>query len=152
MGYSYDIDYCSTKVFGQADGLSRLPVGSDREFDQADPGDARLIALLQEQHQRELPLRAKDIAMATRKDPILSHVSRYVLTRWPTDHPVSLTPYFKIRHELSISHGCLLWNFRTLIPSCFREHLLRQLHSNHLGMSRMKSEARRYLWWPSLDQ
>ncbi|CAF4941147.1 unnamed protein product, partial [Rotaria magnacalcarata] len=38
MGYTFDIEYCPTNKFGQADGLSRLPIGPDYMFDQQDPG------------------------------------------------------------------------------------------------------------------
>jgi hypothetical protein len=44
MGYSYDIEYGSAHKFGQADGLSRLPVGPDKDFDNQDPDESRLVA------------------------------------------------------------------------------------------------------------
>ena len=47
MGYSYRIEYRSTNEFGQADGLSRLPIGPDAQFDQEDPTESQTIALIQ---------------------------------------------------------------------------------------------------------
>jgi hypothetical protein len=154
MGYSYDIEYRSTHDFGQADGLSRLPIGPDILFDQQDPGETRVIASIQQELQQELPIRASDVAQATRKDPVLVKVHHYVLSEWPSMSEITdiLQPYYRIRDELSTSHGCILWNLRTIIPLCFRNKLLTHLHSTHAGMGRMKSEARHYFWWPSLDR
>ncbi|CAF3948225.1 unnamed protein product [Rotaria sp. Silwood2] len=152
MGYTYKIEYRSTNDFGQADGLSRLPTGPDKIFDNQDPAEVQVIASIQEEFQKELPLRASQIAQATQKDTNLSKVYHYVLSGWPVNSPDKLQSYFRIRDELSTSHGCILWGFRTIIPSCFRDRLLHHLHSMHSGMGRMKSSARRYFWWPSLDK
>lgn len=152
MGYTYKIEYRATENFGQADGLSRLPVGPDNEFDTRDLGEIQIIASIQEEVQKDLPVRASEIAQATRSDLILSQVKHYVLSGWPSHCSDNLQSYFRIRNELSTAHGCLLWGFRTIIPPSFRDRLLNHLHSTHSGMGRMKGEARRYFWWPSLDR
>ncbi|CAF1443856.1 unnamed protein product [Rotaria sp. Silwood1] len=152
MGYSYDIQYRSTLQFGQADGLSRLPAGPDTKFDQNDPTESRLINLIQQELQYALPLRAAQIAIETKKDKILSQVYNYILSGWPTTNIEHLQSYYRIRNELSTAHGCITWGFRTIIPSCFRQRLLNHLHSPHLGVAKMKAEARQYFWWPLLDK
>ena len=40
---------------------------------------------------------------------------------------------------------------RVIISKIFHKPLLTELHCSHLGMSRMKSLARSYFWWPHLD-
>ena len=45
----------------------------------------------------------------------------------------------------------MLWRNRVVIPSALRQSLLCELHYGHLGISRMKSIARSYFWWPKLD-
>jgi len=38
-----------------------------------------------------------------------------------------------------------------VIPTVFRTQLLEELHSNHVGVCRMKALARSYVWWPQLN-
>ncbi|CAF3842605.1 unnamed protein product [Rotaria sp. Silwood1] len=77
-------------------------------FDKQDPGKVRLVASIPEKNQNELPLRALHVAQATRKDPVLMQVYHYVLSGWPSQHPENLQPYFRMRNELSTSHGCII--------------------------------------------
>ncbi|CAF1353158.1 unnamed protein product [Rotaria sordida] len=80
MDYTYDIEYCSTKNFGQSDRLSFLLIGSGTSFDKQDPSEVHLIASIQQENQTELPLRMSHIAKATRRGPLLMHVYHYVLS------------------------------------------------------------------------
>ena len=91
MGYSYDIEYKSTKIFGNADGLSRLPVGPDQCFDRQNYGRINVIELLQVEKLEELPVKASDLATETSKDPILKQVKHFTLKGWPTQVTQSFT-------------------------------------------------------------
>ena len=68
---------------------------------------------------------------------------------WPDDVADTVKPYYRVRHDLSSERGCILWKNRVVLPLGFRRAML--LHSVHLGVSRMRSAARSFIWWPGLD-
>lgn len=152
MGYTYKIEYIPTEKFGYVDGLSRLPAGFDEEFDSKDFSMHYVVSQIQEEILADLPVDASQVATETCTDKVLKKVKEAILTGWPTYVQDSeLQPYFNKRNELSVHCGCILWGIRTVIPPKFRQNLLNYLHATHQGIVRMKSEARRYFWWPNLD-
>ena len=94
-------------------------------------------------HVDDLPVTAQDIAQATTKDPILVKVYQYVMEGWP-HKPVedSIKPFYQRKDQLSADQGCLLWGLRTIIPTILQACMLKELHSAHAGMVKMKAVAR----------
>eukprot|EP00079_Xenopus_tropicalis_P035743 XP_017949514.1 PREDICTED: uncharacterized protein K02A2.6-like [Xenopus tropicalis] len=64
----------------------------------------------------------------------------------------SLIPYYSRRHELTIHEGCVMWGVRVIIPKKLQSRVLDELHEGHLGIVKMKSLARSFVWWPGIYQ
>ena len=143
------MEFKSTHYHGNADGLSRLPlpVKVGPEYS-AEPSIFEISQI------EALPVMASVVQKATRKEPILSQVFQYTRSGWPTSQllPDALKPLSTRQHELSIEDRCLMWGMRVFIPRCLQELMLKELHGEHPGISRMKAIARSHVWWPKLDQ
>ena len=100
---------------------------------------------------QEAPVTAMQIARSTKKDPLLAKVSRCIQEAWPEIPEEELRPFWNKRLELSLHDGCIVWGGRVVVLGVWREHLLSELHGGHPGVSRMKSLARRLVWWPGID-
>ena len=88
--------------------------------------------------------------METRKDHAKEGMAIYK-GRMVQQSGTYFLPYYKRRFEITIEQEILLWGDRVIIPTSLQEILLKELHSEHMGIVRTKQLARRYLWWPLLD-
>ncbi|XP_031336012.1 uncharacterized protein K02A2.6-like isoform X3 [Photinus pyralis] len=139
--YDYEIKYKKGNENANADFFSRLPSESILNED-----------VLSFSEFNEIPLSVTDVSMSTKKDKVIARVLEYTKKGWPDKLPdLGLKDYFSKRHELNIENECLLWGNRLVIPFDLREKVLEILHSQHIGIARMKMLARSEVWWPSMD-
>lgn len=61
-----------------------------------------------------------------------------------------ITPYWKIRHNLSIQDDLIFLGSRLLIPKILRPRALKSLHSAHQGITRTLQRARQAVFWPNI--
>ena len=54
-------------------------------------------------------------------------------------------------HQLLQKIIHILWGTRVLIPELGRDAVLNELHCAHPGITKMRSLARMYVWWPNID-
>ena len=143
--YDYTIRYIPGKRNVMADFMSRNPISSPAG--QAETIDDAQVLFIEE----EL-IDAQTIIAETKKDPVLSKVLQFTVNGWAEKVDDSLLqPYFSKRWELSVSNDVLFWNDRVVIPTSLRLPLLHELHAEHSGSVRMNRVARRYFWWPKMD-
>ena len=151
--YSYTLEHRPGRD-NSADALSRLPLPFST--DRADliygincvPEGVNLLFNLIDKSS----LSAKDIALETQKDDILKKVYQWVLTGWPAKTNEQFRTFAARKSELSVERGCLLWGTRVVIPPSLENKVLQLLHGDtHVGMAKMKAQARSWLWWPQID-
>ena len=144
--YDYKIECRGIKENANAEFCSRLPLP-----DTKDKLTVSAIDAFYNEQFEALPVTADMIRRYTRTDSHLSTVYEFTLSGWPSQIASDLQPFYIRRTEISINQGCLLWGNRVIIPQKFQKQLLAELHNGHLGIVRMKSVARSFIWWPGLD-
>nr|XP_049461522.1 uncharacterized protein K02A2.6 isoform X1 [Anopheles coluzzii] len=154
--YDFSIEYVQTEKFGNADVLSRLineHAKPDPEYIIASAeleDDVRYVAL---NSINIFPLNFSDVAKATASDPVLQQVYKYIMDGWPQNitYATELACFYHRGEALTTVRGCILFGERVVIPTKLQQRCLKQLHKGHPGIQRMKSIARSYIYWPSID-
>ncbi|KAL5503296.1 hypothetical protein EMCRGX_G010223 [Ephydatia muelleri] len=144
---------------GNADVLSRLPVGPDITFDgEESEADVDMVCTIRVISLQLNPTDPGVLAKESAKDPVIANVMRYSREEWPTkatsddqaqDYSVEL--FRKLSVSLSTLHGCLLHGTRVVVPPSLQPQVLELLHLGHFGIQRMKQLARTAVYWPRID-
>uniref|UniRef100_A0A8C6V5S1 Gypsy retrotransposon integrase-like protein 1 n=1 Tax=Neogobius melanostomus TaxID=47308 RepID=A0A8C6V5S1_9GOBI len=147
--FDYDVVYRPGTQNYTADCLSRLPLPLPADFTtDAEPEMvAHISAALS-----SLPVTDFDTACAA--CPELSALRAQIDKGWPaTIKPLTemLTPYYKIRDELSTKDNYILRGSRLIAPLSLRHNLITLAHESHQGIVRTKQRLRDLYWWPGMD-
>uniref|UniRef100_A0A5S6QN93 RNA-directed DNA polymerase n=1 Tax=Trichuris muris TaxID=70415 RepID=A0A5S6QN93_TRIMR len=107
--YDYSVEYRKTADHGNADALSRLPSGEDREFDEEEKEeDVGTVCSLRAVKMISLQMNPTDpglMAKESKKDALISAVARYTKEGWPQSLEYEELNHFKkLRDSLSTEH------------------------------------------------
>jgi len=142
QGFNYKIEYRSSEKHANADCLSRLPVDTPQTV--ADVVDAYQLEIIE-----TLPVTAKKIAYETQKDKDVSEL----LEALQTGKIIHKTKRFNIeQNEFSLQNNVIMRGSRVYVPKILRTEILKELHSGHFGIVKMKNLARSHCWWPAIDK
>ncbi|XP_054260272.1 uncharacterized protein K02A2.6-like [Macrosteles quadrilineatus] len=155
--YNFEVKYRRGVDLPHADALSRLPLPNDETMELEANHLSHVENVVEvfscyKLVSDDTPITAKDIARLTDRDPVLSKVRDFIWHGWRSADEPELIAYFRRKDELSVDNNCVVWGARVVVPEKLRSAVIRLLHDQHPGISRMKMLARSYVWWPGLEK
>ena len=100
MAFQYDIRYKPTDQHGNADGLSRLPMGPDSTFDKFETRVNAEIVHVISKTLDGFPLTHEEIRESSKKDVNCDLVKKYLLSGdWPSKTPNKELAWFSVRNQ-----------------------------------------------------
>lgn len=137
-GFNYEIRLRRTTEHANADYLSRLQHTNKNERDSTLTDDEAFYL----NQIAEMPVSLQEIREATAKDPELQKL--YIDIQSGKENTIRL-------HEFSLQNNCIFYGIRIVIPKILQPKILKELHTAHTGMVKMKALARSYVWWKNID-
>jgi hypothetical protein len=119
----------------------------DNHFkDKKDEAEVEMSIFSQLEH---VPVKPEAMQRETGSDYLLSKIYEHVTRGWsPTSESKEMDPYFTRYCELTIHQDCIFWGIRVVIPPSLRGKVQDELHQGHMGVTEVKTLARRHSWWP----
>ncbi|KAJ8356711.1 hypothetical protein SKAU_G00195050 [Synaphobranchus kaupii] len=147
--FDYDVIYRPGAQNFTADCLPRLPLPACSE----PPVDVEpeFVAMLSTALSA-LPVSEFEAACAD--CPELSALRSQINKGWPPSVKAvssELTPYYRLRNELSVKDTLVFRGSRLVAPISLRTVLVALAHESHPGVVRTKQRLRDLYWWPHLD-
>ena len=146
--FDIEVRYQKGKEMYIADTLSRAFLPSATPGPQDDLEQVHMSSFLPITERR-----LNIIKVATEQDETMQRLKSVIVNGWPEekgDVPLSVTPYFSFRDELTITDGIILKGNRVVIPSVLRKEMKDKIHSSHLGAESCIRRARESLYWPNM--
>ena len=90
---------------------------------------------------KELPVTLEEIKFKTKFEKFINQTKKELM-----DQKVKTNDIF------STCNGLLMNGERMVIPAVLTKKMLKDLHTGHSGMSKMKALKRSYVYWPGMDK
>ncbi|XP_062708968.1 uncharacterized protein K02A2.6-like [Aedes albopictus] len=142
--FDFDIRYRTSKDHGNADGMSRLPIGDSGNRKQVEE-----IDIVQINQIETLPVTVQELEEYTVQDKNVKELIQGLRSGRAVD---GCYRFGVNQNDFTMQGSCLMRGIRVYIPPPLRGRVLDELHSGHFGVSRMKSLARSYCWWENIDR
>ncbi|XP_064464778.1 uncharacterized protein K02A2.6-like [Ornithodoros turicata] len=149
LQYNYTIAYKKGEHNFVADALSRLPL-PHKLATTGDEDEDELVCYVQ---QALSCITMQELLQAMDDDVVL----RQVLSCLEHDPQLDkqqqeqLSPYLKLRGEITSVGGIVLRGSRIIPPSSLRKRIVDIAHESHSGIVRTKQRIRERYWWPRMD-
>lgn len=143
--YNFEIEYRPGTKMGNADFCSRFPL------DEKIPTGVDPVSVNSLNFSNDFPLDFALIANETKSDKFLTEVMKFVTNTWPQNIPKQFRNFFALKEKLQIVEGILLMEDKVVVPENIKNAVLKLLHANHSGMTKMKQLARRTIYWQGLN-
>ena len=89
---------------------------------------------------KELPVTLLEIKSEVMNDDFITNIKQKITAKNE-----------KVPEVFSLHDNVLLYSKRVVIPKKLQNRILRDFHTGHPGINRMKSPMRSYVYWPKMD-
>ena len=146
--YNYKIEYRTGVNNGNADAFFRKPLVQTNLNSQTDDTTNNVLNI------ETIPFIVSydEMVRETRKDRILSVVDDCLIKGRGLPLSAEFLPYQRIKDHLNIDKECVLKANRVIVPVKLKDKVMQMLHSEHMSISKTKTFARYYVWWPKIDE
>lgn len=147
--FNAEVRHVPGKQLVIADCLSRSPLAyTESDVDRADDVDDYIDFVQSSWRIRDH--RLQSLKAATEADDDLQAVIKYCHEGWPNQIPSSLKPYHKVKDDLSVVNGLVVFRDRVVIPVSQRQEVKNKLHESHQGIEKCLEFAKLTVFWPGL--
>lgn len=159
QGYDLNVKYVPGKKMLIPDYLSRsyLPLSnspSETKFDAELNTEIICHVTVTVNHLPISDEKKELIKLKTLEDPVLCKVKEYIQNGWPISKQnldSSVTPFWNLRHDLSILNNMIFKNQLIVIPVSLQKMMLSLIHEGHFGYSTCWRRAKMIFFWPGLQ-
>lgn len=99
--------------------------------------------------------RIKQLVNATENDVDLKTIKKYVQNGWPkhlNKTPTELKSFYKLKSVITLANDGLLYkDNKIIIPKLWRNKILCDIHTGHLGISKCIQRASCAVFWPGIN-